>query len=285
MVRERSFAVNGLTLAAIEWPREGLPIIALHGWLDNAASFIPLAEHLAGYHLLALELPGHGRSGHLPAAARYHLADNLHWLAAVADAMGWQRFLLLGHSMGAAIATLAAAAMPQRVIALGLIDGLGPLAFTPRQEVDRLRHFFATGAAARSSRPFADPAAAARARMKHSRYPISLAAATVLSERNLCREGEGYAWCYDERLKAASSHYYSEEQVRGILATIECPSLLLSAEQGALAGWEGLCARRDALTGLQVVELAGGHHLHMERPDVVAMELLRFYATLEGAGG
>ncbi len=280
--QERSFSINGLNLAALEWPGAGLPIIALHGWLDNAASFVPLASYLSGHHLLALDLPGHGHSDHLPAQAHYHLADNLHWINAVADAMGWQRFVLLGHSMGAAIASLAAAAMPQRVIGLSLIDGLGPIALTPQQEVRRLRLLFLKTASAKGRRPFHDIATAARTRQKYSRFAISLEAATTLVERNLRIVTEGYDWRYDEGVKEPSSHYYSEQQVQGILGEIESPALLISGEDGALKGWPGFAERRAALPDLQHELLPGGHHLHMETPQSVAMLLKRFYERLEG---
>ncbi len=46
--RERRFSAFGQTLAGLQWDGDGeaLPVLALHGWLDNAASFQPLAEHL-----------------------------------------------------------------------------------------------------------------------------------------------------------------------------------------------------------------------------------------------
>jgi alpha-beta hydrolase superfamily lysophospholipase len=51
---------------------------AVHGLLDNAGSFEPLVQLLPPGHVLTcLDLPGHGRSSHLPAGTNYHLLDTL----------------------------------------------------------------------------------------------------------------------------------------------------------------------------------------------------------------
>ena len=109
-------------------------MLALHGWLDNAASFVPLAPHLSGIDLVAPDLPGHGRSAHLPAGADYSFAGAVHAVLDVADALGWERFALLGHSMGAGIGSLMAAACPQRDRTRCVaIEALGALAEAPER--------------------------------------------------------------------------------------------------------------------------------------------------------
>src|SRR5580765_8467017 len=85
-------------------------VLALHGWLDNAASFVPMAKHLDGIELVAVDLPGHGHSVHLPPGSIYTFEMAVHHVLDIADALGWERFSLLGHSMGAGIASLVAAA-------------------------------------------------------------------------------------------------------------------------------------------------------------------------------
>ncbi|MEO6170956.1 MAG: alpha/beta fold hydrolase, partial [Lysobacter sp.] len=85
-------------------------VMALHGWLDNAASFLPLHAHLPGLDLVALDMPGHGASDHLPEAAEYTVVNTARAMFAAADALGWERFSLLGHSLGGAVASLMAAA-------------------------------------------------------------------------------------------------------------------------------------------------------------------------------
>ena len=65
-------------------------VIALHGWLDNAATFVPLAAHLDGIELVAPDLPGHGRSAHLAPGADYSFAAAVHTVLDIADALGWE---------------------------------------------------------------------------------------------------------------------------------------------------------------------------------------------------
>ncbi|NVK25415.1 MAG: hypothetical protein HWE10_10850, partial [Gammaproteobacteria bacterium] len=46
-------------------PKDGQePVLALHGWLDNAASFIPLIQNIPTVNWTAIDLPGHGASFH-----------------------------------------------------------------------------------------------------------------------------------------------------------------------------------------------------------------------------
>ena len=66
---ERHFSVFGQTLTALQWEGQGEPVLALHGWLDNAASYVPLATHLE-CPMVAMDFSGHGHSGH-PLFQRY----------------------------------------------------------------------------------------------------------------------------------------------------------------------------------------------------------------------
>ncbi len=114
-MKEIAVDAAGLSLVAcVHGEDDAPPLLALHGWLDNAASFAPLATHLHGHRLIALELPGHGRSAHLPAGAfvHYGMADYVAAVLAAADALELDTFDLLGHSLGAGIASLVAAAAP-----------------------------------------------------------------------------------------------------------------------------------------------------------------------------
>ncbi|HAQ73485.1 MAG TPA: alpha/beta hydrolase, partial [Pseudomonas sp.] len=107
-------------------PEDGRPVIALHGWLDNAASLSRLAPLLNGVRIVALDLPGHGLSDHRPPGAGYNIWDYAHDILQTAEQFGWQRFSLLGHSLGGIVSVLLAGAMPERIERLALIDGVIP---------------------------------------------------------------------------------------------------------------------------------------------------------------
>ena len=99
--RELRFDIDGRLMAALEFgDPQGLPVVALHGWLDNAATWKLVAEQLQGIRLIALDLMGHGFSDHRPDAMPYYIWDNVADVVAVLDELGIQRANLVGHSMG-----------------------------------------------------------------------------------------------------------------------------------------------------------------------------------------
>lgn len=265
-------------LAALRFGHGGTPVLALHGWLDNAASFVPIAAHLEGVDLVALDLPGHGASAHLPAAAEYTMPAAARAALAAADALGWSRFVLLGHSMGAAIATLLAAAAPARIERLALIEALGGLVEDESRTAQRLRESFEAGAepAGARRRVFPDPATAVRARLQAG--GLSEAAARLLVERGLAPSGDGgFVWRSDARLMRPTAVRMTEAQMRDVIAAIDCPVRLLHALPAyRYFPADVRDARAACLRRAEVVGIEGGHHLHMEQPAEVAAHLARF---------
>lgn len=274
-VIERRFNLGEQTFAALQWPGEGEPILALHGWLDNAASFLPLAEYLTR-PLVALDLSGHGHTEHRPGGSPLHFVDNVADVSAVADQLGWQRFTLMGHSMGAGIACLFAGAFPERVARLILIDGLGPLSGEPAEAATQLRKSVeqARELATKKKPLYAhkEDAIAARTRGFGG---LSESASALLVERGLRVVSGGWSWRADSRLRVASAQRFSEAQVEAFLRAIQAPVCLLMGEQGM--GGANLFSHRQAwLADCQAITLPGRHHLHMEEPQAVAAEIERF---------
>jgi pimeloyl-ACP methyl ester carboxylesterase len=255
---------------------QATPVLALHGWLDNAASFVPLAGRMQGIDMVALDLPGHGRSDHLPASAEYSLPGTVHTVLDAADALGWERFAVLGHSMGAAIGSILAAAAPERVARFVAIEALGALADAEEHTAQRLREAVVARRALRGKalRVFPDVDTAVRARMQAS--GLDEGVARLLVERGLrpadgAGASPGLVWSTDQRLTISTAVRMTEGQVRDLLANIRCPVRVLYAEPAQPYFPEPLRSERAALLAPgSLLRMQGGHHLHMDQAAAVA---------------
>lgn len=276
--KSRDFSLPRVSpqLAAKSWGRpQELPVLALHGWLDNAASFDELGPRLTGTQLVALDLPGHGLSAHI-SGCYYHFIDYLPPVLAAADALGWERFFLLGHSLGAAIASMVAAIAPERIQGLVLIEGLGPLSKPAASLPGCLRKAQQALALLADKTPanYATRTAAAKARQAAG--DLSLDSALILSMRGTVKRGERIFWRSDPKLKLPTPAYLSETQVLACLAQITCPSLLIRARNGLLTERPEFTARLAALDALEICDLEGAHHLHLDDPEPSAAAVHAF---------
>jgi len=271
-LREAAFEAALGRLTALRGGREGgRRVLALHGWLDNAASFVPLAPYLGDCDLVALDLPGHGHSAHLAPGSEYTRNVALNAVLDVADALGWPTFTLLAHSMGAGIASLLAAAVPERVEALVAIEALGGLSEAPANAATRMRDSVAAtrALAGKPLRVFADLSAAVRARMLANQ--LSEPVARLLVERGVAAVPGGWQWRTDQRLTVPSFLYPTAEQVEAVIAAIACPTQVIYAETAQPYFPEPLRRQRAALLPAgRLAVLPGNHHLHMEDPAGVA---------------
>jgi pimeloyl-ACP methyl ester carboxylesterase len=248
-------------------PEDGQPVIALHGWLDNAASFARLAPKLPGLRIVALDFAGHGHSDHRPAGASYAIWDYVHDVLQVAEQFGWQRFSLLGHSMGAIVSVLLAAALPERVERLALIDGLIPYTGEADSAPQRLAEALkAQMALAGKRKPvYAEFERAVEARMRGV-GAVSREAAELLAQRGLMPTRGGYTWRTDNRLTLPSPMRLTYAHAMAFVEQLQCPVNLVMAEQGMLLAqprFDELLANRPIIQS----RLPGGHHLHLDDED------------------
>ena len=269
---ERRIALPHLTLAAQIWGEDSLPpLLALHGWLDNAGSFAQLAPRLAArWKVIALDLPGHGHSDHLAAGASYHYFDHVQAVLAAADALGLERYTLLGHSLGAGIASLVAAARPERIERLLLIEGLGPLGDDGAHTLQRFRDALAPREGnGKPLRVFRDIAQATSARSMASGLPVEQARPIV--ERGLVETDGGWRWRSDPRLTRPSAVRLAETQVHALLRGITAPTAMLLAQPAtSYLPTPMMRSRAACVADITVSHMEGGHHLHLERPADVA---------------
>jgi pimeloyl-ACP methyl ester carboxylesterase len=101
--------------------------VFVHGAANDHSVWALQSRYFAyhGYNVLAVDLPGHGRS---QGAALTSVESIAQWLGALLDAVGVARAALVGHSLGALAVLEAAAQMPQRVERIALLGPAVPMA-------------------------------------------------------------------------------------------------------------------------------------------------------------
>lgn len=265
------------TLEGLHWSNPGAPrVLCLHGWLDNAASFVPLSGHLSDFDLFALDFAGHGFSAHRPRTSHYYFADNLFDIDLVLKQLGWKSCHLVGHSMGAAVASSFAAALPEMVERLVLLDSLGVYTSPSDQAAKQLRLSMMSVRKNRSFlRPYESIEEAMQARQKNSR--LTDTAARLLCERALEKAGDFYQWRTDPRLNWRSPTLLDDEQALALLAATRSPALVITSP--ALLkhlGEEMFRKRLSAIQNCEHVQVDGGHHFHMEQAEYAGEVITRF---------
>ena len=276
-ITELSLNTPNGTFGGLHWPNEGAPrVLCLHGWLDNAASFVPLANFLQDYDLIALDLAGHGHSFHRPDGARYYMMDNLWDIDAALDALQWPDCTLIGHSLGGVIASTYSVAAPERVNKLITLDGLGPLSASPDKTAERLRASLQSIRKAGSGlKAYADIESAARVRQKATAIPFELA--LPICERSLSLSDGFYRWSTDPSLKWRSPSLLTEEQVLDILGAIKAQTLSITCDTiEKLVGSGSIEKRRSVVQDFTFHRLQGHHHFHMDQAETVARLIIEF---------
>jgi pimeloyl-ACP methyl ester carboxylesterase len=276
---ERHFRLPGLTLAAAVWGAPGeRPVLASHGWLDNASSFELLAPHLPGCEIVALDLAGHGFSDFRSPDSAYNLWQDVGDLLDVADELAWPRCTLLGHSRGAGISLLFAATFPERVDKVILLEGGVPLTAEANEAPAGLAEALREARALRgkSGRVFAQRATAIAERAAGF-SKVTPAAAEVLARRSLREVPGGYQWHADQRLKAQSELRLTAEHARAFARRVTAPVLLLLATESPFADRPLYRELPSLLPNVEVDRVVGGHHCHLEGSERdIAHRIQRF---------
>lgn len=266
--QEVEFVADGLTLRGKYWPGHGQPILALHGWMDNAASFDSLAaaSALQKHPFIALDLHGHGLSDHKPPSGSYGIWEDLRGLAQVTQQLrqdfSAEQLILLGHSRGAIVASLLAATLPDQFSHLICLDGFVADAASGDDLPEQLRrHIVDFAVPPKGGSPCGDLERLVAARMKKGL--MSDQAARRLVERNteLRSDGQRY-WRSDRRLALASPVKLVKSQWQAVVDAITVPTRVFAASRGL--GPRLVSLPITLHEGIEVVPVDGDHHCHME---------------------
>jgi pimeloyl-ACP methyl ester carboxylesterase len=236
-------------------------VVFIHGAEHDHCVWVLQSRYLAhhGRGVLAVDLPGHGRSGGPPLKSVEAMAD---WIAALLDAAGVKQAALVGHSMGSLIAVECAARYPERTSRVALIGTAFPMRVS-----DELLD------ATKNNEPLAQDMVNIWSHSAYAQYPGN--------------PGPGF-WVMGENLRlmqrqkpgvmhvdfAACNGYANGAQAA---AKVACPALLVVGKRDIMTPPRATKELTTALKDKRVVEIAGtGHALMAEKPDEVLDALVGF---------
>jgi pimeloyl-ACP methyl ester carboxylesterase len=279
--------VNGLDQHVLEWPsggggtlRKGAPTaLVIHGFQDAAATWSDVAEELsrAGLRVLAPDMRGFGDGPRVPPGGYYYFPDYVSDVAGIARAHANDGPLfVIGHSMGATVASYVTGAFPERVTKLALIDGCGP----PDNPADvapiRMRRWIETAyeGALDQKKPMTRADALARLCKYNPEIDEAILARKVPL---LSREVEGgVVWKGDPLHSTTSPIPFFAASYLAFARSVTCPVLYVS---GGTKGFHvpDEDERLAAFPKMEKRTIEGGHALHWSRPKELAEMLVEFW--------
>jgi pimeloyl-ACP methyl ester carboxylesterase len=275
----RLVPVGEIKLSVADAGAGGRPLLLVHGFTGAKEDFTPWLDRLAddGWHAVAPDLRGHGSSAKPGSEDAYSfeiLADDMLRLA---DALGWDRFTLLGHSMGGMVAQVVAIRAAARLAGLvlmdtghGAVEGIEPDMVAAAVEIVRWRGIDALAdVLADRSSPLETP-----------------------SYRRLLDTPPGYAAFCDDKFRATSPALYAgmapsfasaDDRLPGLAALSgSLTALVVVGEEDApFLGPSARLAEAMAGSSLAVIPDAG-HSPQFENPEAWWKVLSEFLAGLPG---
>jgi 3-oxoadipate enol-lactonase len=263
-MEQRTVTVGTVDLAVAEAGVGGRPLLLVHGFTGAKEDFSEWLDPLAarGWHAVAPDHRGHGGSSKPASDDAYSFSILADDMLGLADVLGWERFALLGHSMGGMVAQVMAVEAPERLTGLVLMDtGHGP--------VQGLDPDLAAAAVAIVRERGIDGLIEI---MKDRTSPLDTAA-----HQRLLAERPGYAEFGEDKMRATSPHLYAAMTALFVssrdrlddLATLPAtlPALVMVGDQDRpfIAASERMAA---AIPGAELAVIAdAGHSPQFENPD------------------
>ena len=296
-------------------------ILCLHGWLDNCRSFYQLAPALAqageDYHVISLDLPGHGRSSHksidgppmVQTEMAFYVSEAIEELYSQGtwhggSSSGPPLVTLIGHSLGAGIASLYASSFPEQIDQLVLLDGAGfwsrnaeDISMHVRTHVKRRALTLRKTTSSKQRRGYPTLEAAIQQRLQsvqampgHQSLSHDVARELVLRAMHLDGGDEHnnpgqseldspsvlppWVFRHDSRFSWPNIQYITQEQNEGIFRALgesQVDTCILLAENGWPFRPEFITKAKDLIKPRTLQTLPGSHYLHADPASAPAV--------------
>ncbi len=254
-------------------------VLCLHGWLDNAASFLPLMPYIKNKRVIAIDWVGHGFSTHRSDDAHYHFIDWVYDLLQLFELNNWSNIDIVAHSMGGMIASAFSAAFPEKVKSLTLLDSIGFISAKAEQTTDQLRQGMLSRLKGRKKQKNCHPSQDSAINARVAVSDLNYQQAEIIVKRGLVKQADGYIWRADSRLRMTSPYRLTFAQAQQFVKDIKLPVQLIYGENGMDMVTIGIENYEPLFADFARHQLPGGHHFHMEQPEQTAELIQRFISN------
>ena len=255
--RDAFVVANGLRLHYLDWGGSAGPVVVLlHGFAQTCHSWDFTALGLSDrFHIIALDLRGHGDSQWAP-DAEYTYDALLQDLHGIVEALGIREFFLMGNSLGGRTTLLYAAAYPERVTGLVIVDA-APEHLTSGSR--NVRRFARQVDVLDSFEEFVD-----RVRGYNYRRPVEQVRSSLVYDVKQLPDGK-WTWKYDRELRTPEHTYWQEPDLTDRLweaaDSVRCPTLLVRGANSNVVSADVVEETARRISDCQVATVENAGHL------------------------
>ena len=247
----------------------------IHGFLDCKETFFPVEDILSErFNIVSYDMRGHGDSAHAPDHV-YTYQHSLIDLKRVAERFLPQKYSLLGHSYGAAMAARFAGLYPEKIRSLVLFEGFSGRKI-PAEEAERIKSWFDEYIDRDYDEKWMKEATLEK--ILKGLYPRHSSENLALIKMYLTRKTEkGFRWKYDPYLKNTFPMPFPPELSRELWSRITCPVFLAMGKNSHLYPPEmaEILGYFKNVTFREIPD--AGHNIHHDQPDALNSELSAFF--------
>ncbi len=277
------FRSQRLDLTYASWGNpEAPPLILVHGLRDHGRAWDPVAESFASdWHVIVPDLRGHGDSG-WPSDGNYAMSGFVFDLSELIAHLQLETVDLVGHSLGGNISLRYAAAFPEHVRKLVVMEGIGaaPDVAENSEAVpisQRMRKWIETRRKALDRMPRTMGTLEEATTRYHKANPhLTVELADHLTRHGTRPVGDGLTWKFDPLLQAMAPEDFSQELKMAMMGDIEAPVLLIYGDDS----WASNPANDGRMDRFRDVQLAtfpnAGHWIHHDAPAAFVTRVSEF---------
>ncbi len=276
-IEEISYSYENFTIHGLAYGHESDDIVlCLHGWLDNAASFLPMLPLFTNKRVIAIDWPGHGYSSHRSLDAHYHFIDWVYDLVQLFELNQWQNIDVVGHSMGGMVASAFTAAFPEKIKSLTLLDTIGFISMAAEQSTAQLRQGMLSRLKDLNKQKSKHMSEESAINARVSVSDLNYEQAALIVRRGLVKRQEYFVWRADSRLRSTSPYRLTLAQAEQFIRDIKTPVQLIYGSNGHDMVVKGVKHFGPLFERFLSHELKGGHHVHMEQSEATAQLINEF---------